>query len=98
MEENSKWKSVRKALISKYAITIYVFAGIMIFVGDQSLIQFVKRAKKVRQVEQQIEQNQQDIQQAQRAMQRLDNLDSLERFAREEYYMHADNEDVYLVD
>ena len=46
----------------------------------------------------QIEQNQQDIQQAQRAMQRLDNLDSLERFAREEYYMHADNEDVYLVD
>ena len=50
------------------------------------------------QVEQQIEQNQQDIQQAQRAMQRLDNLDSLERFAREEYYMHADNEDVYLVD
>lgn len=43
MEENNKWKSLRKTLISKYAIAIYVFAVIMIFMGDQSLIQFVKR-------------------------------------------------------
>ena len=91
MEENNKWKSLRKTLISKYAIAIYVFAVIMIFVGDQSLIQFVKRAKKARMIEAQ-------IQQAQRAMLRLDDKDSLERFAREEYNMHADNEDVYLVD
>mgnify|MGYP003473173207 CR=1 FL=1 len=31
MEENNKWKSLRKTLISKYAIAIYVFAVIMIF-------------------------------------------------------------------
>lgn len=98
MEEKNKWNAVRNALISKYAIAIYVFAVIMIFVGDQSLIQFVKRAKKVRQIEAQIQQNQHEIQQAQRAMLRLDDVDSLERFAREEYHMHADNEDVYLVD
>lgn len=98
MEENNKWKSLRKTLISKYAIAIYVFAVIMIFMGDQSLIQFVKRAKKARMIEAQIQQNQREIQQAQRAMLRLDDKDSLERFAREEYNMHADNEDVYLVD
>lgn len=98
MEENNKWKKLRKALINKYAITIFAFAVIMIFVGDQSLIQFVKRAKKARQIEAQIQENQHEIQQAKRAMLRLDNMDSLERFAREEYNMHADNEDVYLVD
>lgn len=98
MEENNKWKKLRKALINKYAITIFAFAVIMIFVGDQSLIQFVKRAKKARQIEAQIQENQHEIQQAKRAMLRLDNVDSLERFAREEYNMHADNEDVYLVD
>ena len=98
MEENNKWKKLRKALINKYAITIFAFAVIMIFVGDQSLIQFAKRAKKARQIEAQIQENQHEIQQAKRAMLRLDNMDSLERFAREEYNMHADNEDVYLVD
>jgi cell division protein FtsB len=98
MEENGKWNAVRKALISKYAIAIYVFAVIMIFVGDHSLIQFVKRAQKLRQIERQIDANNAAIQQAQRAMMRLDDLDSLERFAREEYNMHTDNEDVYLVD
>ena len=70
----------------------------MIFVGDHSLIQFVKRAQKLRQIERQIDANNAEIQQAQRAMMRLDDLDSLERFAREEYNMHTDNEDVYLVD
>ena len=98
MEENNKWKKLRKALINKYAITIFAFAVIMIFVGDQSLIQFVKRAKKARQIEAQIQENQHEIQQAKRAMLRLDNVDSLARVAREEYNMHADNEDVYLVD
>ena len=98
MEENGKWNAVRKALISKYARAIYVFAVIMIFVGDHSLIQFVKRAQKLRQIERQIDANNAEIQQAQRAMMRLDDLDSLERFAREEYNMHTDNEDVYLVD
>ena len=98
MEENGKWNAVRKDLISKYAIAIYVFAVIMIFVGDHSLIQFVKRAQKLRQIERQIDANNAAIQQAQRAMMRLDDLDSLERFAREEYNMHTDNEDVYLVD
>ena len=98
MEENNKWKKLRKALINKYAITIFAFAVIMIFVGDQSLIQFAKRAKKARQIEAQIQENQHEIQQAKRAMLRLDNVDSLEHFAREEYNLHADNEDVYLVD
>ena len=98
MEEKNKWNAVRNALINKYAIAIYVFAVIMIFVGEHSIIQFVKRSKQIAEVESQIEKTNQQIDQAQREMMMLDNTDSLERFARERYMMHADNEDVYIVE
>ena len=32
MEQNEKWKKVRKVLINKYAITLYVFAVILLLV------------------------------------------------------------------
>ena len=35
---------------------------------------------------------------AQREIQTLSQPDSLERYAREHYYMHTPNEDIYLVD
>lgn len=98
MKENNKWQKVRKALINKYAIVIVVFAVIMIFIGDHSLMQFIKRAKKIVDIEEQIQQTNQQIQQTQRTMQMLDNTDSLERYARENYMMHTDKEDVYLVE
>jgi cell division protein FtsB len=35
---------------------------------------------------------------AQREIQALHQIDSLERYAREQYYMHTSNEDIYLVE
>jgi cell division protein FtsB len=35
---------------------------------------------------------------AMREIQTLSNPDSLERYAREHYYMHTHNEDIYLVE
>ncbi len=98
MEKKTFFEKARKVLINKYAIAIYVFAVIMIFVGEHSIIQFVKRSKQIAEVESQIEKTNQQIDQAQREMMMLDNTDSLERFARERYMMHADNEDVYIVE
>jgi cell division protein FtsB len=43
-------------------------------------------------------QTQQEIEQAESVIRVLDNVDSLERFAREQYRMHAPNEDVYIVE
>mgnify|MGYP002520474935 FL=1 len=70
----------------------------MIFIGEHSLIQFVKRGTQIREVEAQIEHTNQQIRQAQRSMNMLDDIDSLERFARERYMMHTDKEDVYIVE
>lgn len=98
MEKETWMKKCYNVLINKYVIVIIVFASIFVFVGDHSLIQFVKRAKKIRSMEQQIQQTNREIQEAENTLQMLENTDSLERFAREKYFMHTDKEDVYLVD
>lgn len=98
METNNYWQKIRKVLINKYAITLMVFALLFMFFGDHSLIQYLKRAKKMRAIEAELVQTQQEIEQAEAVMRVLDDVDSLERFAREQYRMHAPNEDVYVVE
>ena len=98
METNNYWQKIRKVLINKYAIARLVFALLFMFFGDHSLIQYLKRAKKMRALEAELVQTQQDIEQAEAVMRVLDDVDSLERFAREQYRMHAPNEDVFIVE
>ena len=98
MEEKMFWKKMRKLLINKYAIAIYVFALLLFFMGENSLVHYVKRARKIRVVKEQIAQTQEEINDAQSVINTLSNKDSLEHFAREEYRMHAPNEDVYIVE
>jgi cell division protein FtsB len=98
METNNYWQKIRKVLINKYAIALLVFALLFMFFGDHSLIQYLKRAKKMRALEAELVQTQQEIEQAEAVMRVLDDVDSLERFAREQYRMHAPNEDVFIVE
>ena len=98
METNNYWQKIRKVLINKYAIALLVFALLFMFFGDHSLIQYLKRAKKMRALEAELVQTQQDLEQAEAVMRVLDDVDSLERFAREQYRMHAPNEDVFIVE
>lgn len=98
MERENYWQKLRKVLINKYAITLYIFALLFMFMGNHSVVQYMKRAKKMHALEEQLDQTNQEIQEAQSVMQVLDNMDSLEQFAREKYRMHAPNEDVYVIE
>lgn len=98
METSTFWQKLRNCLISKYAIALYVFILMILFMGDNSLIQYIKRAKKIRAVQELIHDTNQNTAQSQSILNTLDNVDSLERFAREQYRMHAPNEDVYIVE
>jgi cell division protein FtsB len=82
----------------KYAITLLVFLVVYLFIGDQSMIQFIRRGREIRRLEEQREMYQAGTQKAQREMQTLNSPDSLEQYAREHYYMHTANEDIYLVE
>ena len=82
----------------KYAITILVFAVVFLFIGEQSLIQFVRRGREIRHLEEQRDLYREGAEKAQREMNALHQTDSLERYAREQYYMHKANEEIFLVD
>jgi len=96
------WKQILEAIktyvLNKYVLTLIVFAIIFIFVGEQSLIKGIKRSRQIHETEQQIEDAEEAIDKAQRQLHALQQTDSLEKFAREHYLMHKDNEDIFLVD
>ena len=92
------WTSIKIQKWGKYVITILAFLVVFLFVGDQSLIRFFHRHREIRQLEEQRDMYRAETEKAQREIQMLQNADSLERYAREHYYMHTENEDIYLVE
>ena len=56
MKQNDFWRKVRKVLINKYAITLYVFAVLFIFIGEQSLINQINRKREIRKTQMEIQQ------------------------------------------
>jgi cell division protein FtsB len=91
-------QKLRKFFINKYAITLYLFAIIYLFVGNQSLVKRLAKAREIRDIKLEIQFINQQTQSIENMLNSLDNKDSLERYAREHYHMHADGEVVYLVD
>lgn len=91
------WAKVRPYVLNKYFIVIVFFAAVFIFGEEQGAISKWKRSKQIKETQRQIERIQKSIQQAELDMEVLQHSDSLERYAREKYYMHAANEEVYVV-
>lgn len=92
------WTYIQVRKWGKYVITILLFLVVFLFIGDQSLIRFIHRHREIRDMEEQRDMYRAGSEQAQREIQMLHNRDSLERYAREHYYMHNENEDIYLLD
>ena len=92
MKQNDFWRKVRKVLINKYAITLYVFAVLFIFVNQ------IIRKREIRDVKSEIEDIKIQTKKSENLLHSLDNKDSLERFAREQYKMHTEDETIYMID
>ena len=92
------WTSIKIQKWGKYVITVLAFLIVFLFVGDQSILNFIHRHREIRQLEEQRDMYRAQTQEAQQEIQMLQNPDSLERYAREHYYMHTPNEDIYLVE
>ena len=98
MKETNFGKKVRKVLLNKYAITVFVFAVLLVFIGEQSLINQFSRSLEIRKTKRDIQRIQAETTHSERTLRSLNNTDSLERFAREQYNMHEGGEDVYIVE
>ena len=98
MANSDFWIRIKAHKWLKYVVTIVLFALVFLFIGDQSLLQFFRRGREIRTLEEQRDMYRSGTDKAQREIETLNQPDSLERYAREHYFMHAPNEDIYLVE
>ena len=92
-----RYPRLTRVLLNKYFIVLLVFGIVFVFIGDQSLIYQIRQGHRKRAIEQEIRQSRANIEAYRRELNNMTNRDSLEHFAREQYHMHAPNEDVYVV-
>lgn len=92
------WRAIKIQKWGKYVLTLLLFAVVYLFVGEQSIVQFVRRGREIRQLEEQRDLYRSETEKASRELETLSHPDSLERYAREHYYMHNANEDIFLID
>lgn len=98
MKFSEFWTMIQVRKWGKYVVTLLIFVVIYLFIGDQSLIRFIRRGSEIRHLEEQRDTYLQQTEEAQQQINMLSQKDSLERFAREQYYMHEKGEDIYLVE
>jgi len=99
--KNLSWSRIggwaRWFLLNKYVVVVLIFLPVFLFVGEQSLVNMCKRSVQIRRLERQLQSKNEEKARCRRALNTMTSTDSLERYAREHYYMHAPEEDVYLV-
>ena len=84
--------------INKYTITLLIFAIIIIFVDDNSLIDRYKAYLEKRELQKEKAKYEENIKKDQEFLDAIQsNPEELEKFAREEYKMKGENEDVYII-
>lgn len=98
MKFSEFWNVIKIRKWGKYVVTLVLFGVVFLFVGEQSVIQFVRRGREIRHLEEQRDMYRESAERARREIQTLHQADSLERYAREHYYMHTPEEDIYLVE
>ena len=96
---NKVLEIIKRWVLNKYVLTLVVFALVLTFCGQHSLINRVQHQRKINQLERQIESYEKNIEKNKRKINELEsNQENLEKFAREQYLMKEDGEDIYLID
>lgn len=98
MQYNDHIKHIVPYIRNKFIITLIVFVVWMLFFDEYNLISRVNNNRKIAELENQKELYVAEILRSRRLLKELkgDN-DSLEKFAREQFLMKKDNEDIYIV-
>ncbi len=88
----------RKIFRNKYLLAIIAFILIILFFDDNNLIKRFKLIDETQELESQIEFYEKEIEESNRKFEELKtDSNNLEKFAREEFFMKKDNEDVYII-
>jgi len=88
----------RKTYKNKYILAIILFILIILFFDDNNLIERFRLIDEAKELESQIEFYEKEIDESNRKLEELKtDSHNLEKFAREEFFMKKDNEDIYII-
>ncbi|MFV0521192.1 MAG: FtsB family cell division protein [Mangrovibacterium sp.] len=87
-----------KKLFNKWTIPIVLFLLYILFNGDHSVLTNMRHKAELKELKKQESYLKQKITNDKRRINELQSdQKNLEKFAREQFYMHKDNEDVFIV-
>ncbi|AGY53345.1 hypothetical protein SDC9_183315 [bioreactor metagenome] len=99
MWEKIKESRLLKIVKNRFFLATLVFAVWVIFFDQNSLIDWFRVRMRIMRQERQIEYYNREIKSIDEKLQELSsNKDSLEKFAREQYYFHEEDEDLYIIE
>lgn len=92
------WEKIAPYVRNKYLITFIIFLLWLIFFDQNSLIERKRNLKNLKEMQQEKEFYLDRIENDSRRLNELrTNEENLEKFAREEYLMKKENEDIFLI-
>ena len=84
--------------INKYTVTLAIFAVIIIVIDDNSLVDRYKAYREKRELQKEKAQYEENIKKDKEFLEAIQSDPmALEKFAREEYKMKSEDEDVYII-
>ncbi|MFH2141149.1 MAG: septum formation initiator family protein [Bacteroidota bacterium] len=98
MSKNLFIKRLLPVIKNKYFIASFAFLIILAFFDSDNLFEQMKNRQKIKELERQKEFYIKEIERNQRQLHELQtDKTNLEKFAREEYMMKKENEDVFII-
>lgn len=93
--KKNRWFKVTSNI---YVVIITIFIIWMLFIDSNSLLTHIELKKEIKKLEKQKEHLQKEIYQDKKTIKNLRNDKGLEKFARENYYLKKDNEEIYIIE
>jgi len=96
--KNVKQHKYFKYILNPYIAVLFAFLVWMLFFDDNSFLFHQELNTIIEEKEAEIELYQSEIKEDKKNIRKLKNEDNLENFAREEYYMKKENEEIYIIE
>lgn len=91
-------KPIVKIITNKYVIILSIFIVWMVFFDENSMLNHREFNKEINKLKSEKKYYKTQIKQDKELINKLKNNEELEKFAREEYNMKKDNEEIYLIE
>ncbi|WP_456422075.1 FtsB family cell division protein [Lutibacter sp.] len=93
-----KNKPIVKIITNKYVIILSIFIVWMVFFDENSMLNHREFNKEINKLKNEKKYYKTQIKQDKELINKLKNNEELEKFAREEYHMKKENEEIYLIE